>query len=70
MKSVKCSTGTNEPEGAKYGINRQRKLTVPLGLFHISFNLNSSTRASSGVMVAHLIPTWCSMMALAASMVT
>ena len=30
---------------------------VPFGLFHICFSLNSSTRASSGVMVAHLIPT-------------
>jgi hypothetical protein len=32
-------------------------LTVPLGERHISFNLNSFTRSSSGVMVAHLIPT-------------
>jgi len=32
-------------------------LIVPFGDFHIFFNLNSSTRASSGVMVAHLIPT-------------
>jgi len=32
-------------------------LMVPLGLFHIFFSLNSSTRASSGVMVAHLMPT-------------
>jgi hypothetical protein len=32
-------------------------LTVPLGERHISFNLNSLTRSSSGVMVAHLIPT-------------
>ncbi len=31
--------------------------TVPLGGRHICFNLNSSTRSSSGVMVAHLIPT-------------
>lgn len=30
---------------------------VPLGLFHIFFRLNSSTRASSGVIVAHLMPT-------------
>ena len=43
---------------------------VPLGLFHISFRLNSLTRASSGVMVAHLTPTPCFLMALAASMVT
>ena len=32
-------------------------LTVPLGERHISFNLNSFTRSSSSVMVAHLIPT-------------
>ena len=30
---------------------------VPLGLLHIFFSLNSFTRASSGVMVAHLMPT-------------
>lgn len=34
-----------------------RERTVPFGLFHISLSLNSSTRASSGVIVAHLIPT-------------
>lgn len=32
-------------------------LIVPLGDFHICFRLNSFTLASSGVMVAHLIPT-------------
>lgn len=31
---------------------------VPLGERHICFSLNSSTRFSSGVMVAHLMPTW------------
>jgi len=30
---------------------------VPFGLLHIFFSLNSFTRASSGVIVAHLIPT-------------
>jgi hypothetical protein len=50
--------------------HRGKRHTVPLGLLHISFNLNSSTRASSGVMVAHLIPTLCLIMALAASTVT
>ncbi len=30
---------------------------VPLGDFYICLRLNSSTRASSGVMVAHLTPT-------------
>jgi len=32
-------------------------LMVPLGLFHIFLSLNSFTLASSGVIVAHLIPT-------------
>lgn len=31
---------------------------VPFGDFHIFLRLNSLTRASSGVMVAHLMPTW------------
>src|SRR5215207_9877733 len=43
---------------------------VPLGDFHISFRPNSFTRASSGVMVAHLTPTPTFLMALAASTVT
>jgi hypothetical protein len=43
---------------------------VPLGLFHISLRLNSFTRASSGVMVAHLTPTPCFLIAFALSMVT
>ena len=30
---------------------------VPFGLLHIFFSLNSVTLASSGVIVAHLIPT-------------
>ena len=30
---------------------------VPFGDFHIFFRPNSSTRASSGVIVAHLTPT-------------
>ena len=36
---------------------------VPLGDSHIFFRLNSCTRASSGVMVAHLTPTPCFLMA-------
>jgi hypothetical protein len=32
-------------------------LIVPLGDFHIYYKLNSLTLASSGVIVAHLIPT-------------
>ncbi len=43
---------------------------VPLGLFHICFRENSFTRASSGVMVAHLIPTPYFFIASAASIVT
>src|SRR5262245_29668432 len=43
---------------------------VPFGDFHISLRPNSFTRASSGVMVAHLTPTPTFLMALAASIVT
>jgi hypothetical protein len=43
---------------------------VPFGLRHISLRPNSSTRASSGVIVAHFTPTPCFLMALAASIVT
>ena len=43
---------------------------VPLGLFHIFFSLNSSTLASSGVMVAHLMPTLYFLIASAHSTVT
>ena len=45
-------------------------LMVPLGLFHIFLSLNSLTLASSGVIVAHLIPTLHYLIALAASIVT
>lgn len=45
-------------------------LIVPFGLFHIFFKLNSLTLASSGVMVAHFIPTLHYFIAFAASMVT
>ena len=45
-------------------------LIVPLGLFHMLLRLNSFTRASSGVIVAHFTPTPHSLMALAASIVT
>jgi hypothetical protein len=41
----------------KAGVIGTGVLTVPLGERHISFNLNSFTRSSSGVMVAHLMPT-------------
>lgn len=43
---------------------------VPLGERHICFSLNSSTRFSSGVMVAHLMPTLYRCTASAASTVT
>ena len=43
---------------------------VPLGERHIFFRPNSSTRASSGVMVAHFTPTPYCLMALAESIVT
>jgi hypothetical protein len=42
---------------------------VPLGERYMRFRPNSSTRASSGVIVAHFTPTPCFLMALAASMV-
>ena len=44
-------------------------LIVPFGDLHIFFKLNSSTRASSGVMVAHFIPTPIFLIALAESIV-
>ena len=43
---------------------------VPLGERHICLSPNSSTRASSGVMVAHFTPTPCFLIAFAASTVT
>jgi len=42
---------------------------VPFGDFHICFKLNSLTLASSGVIVAHFIPTLHSLIALAHSRV-
>ncbi len=42
---------------------------VPFGDFHICLSPNSLTRASSGVMVAHLTATPCFLVASAASMV-
>jgi hypothetical protein len=43
---------------------------VPFGERHMRFSPNSSTRASSGVIVAHLTPTPTRRMASAASTVT
>jgi hypothetical protein len=45
-------------------------LIVPLGDGHIFFNLNSSTLASSAVIVAHLTPTLCLRIAYPESKVT
>jgi hypothetical protein len=42
---------------------------VPLGERYIRFSPNSSTRASSGVIVAHFTPTPCFLIASAASTV-
>ncbi len=42
---------------------------VPFGDRYIRLSPNSSTRASSGVIVAHLTPTPCSLIAFAASTV-
>jgi hypothetical protein len=42
---------------------------VPFGERHICLRPNSSTRASSGVIVAHLTPTPCCLIAFAASTV-
>ena len=43
---------------------------VPFGDRHICFKPNSSTRSSSGVMVAHFTATLCSKVAKAESIVT
>ena len=43
---------------------------VPLGDFHISLRLNSFTRASSGVIVAHFTATPYCLVAFAESIVT
>ena len=45
-------------------------MIVPLGDFHISLRLNSLTRASSGVIVAHLTATPYCFVAFAESIVT
>ena len=45
-------------------------LIVPLGDLHIFLRVYSFTLCSSGVIVAHLIPTLYSLIALAASIVT
>uniref|UniRef100_A0A0E9PED5 Uncharacterized protein n=2 Tax=Anguilla anguilla TaxID=7936 RepID=A0A0E9PED5_ANGAN len=56
--------------GSRKTVPPRMFLMVPLGLFHIFFSLNSSTLASSGVMVAHLTATLYFLVAMAESMVT
>ena len=70
---VQCGTrrGTLEMMIGSRKMTPPRMLRiVPFGERHMFFSPNSATRASSGVMVAHLTPTPCSWMACAASMVT
>jgi hypothetical protein len=58
------SRGTFEMMMGSRKITPPRMLRmVPLGDFHIFLRPNSSTRASSGVMVAHLTPTPCFLIA-------
>ena len=60
--------GTGRQEGKPaYGSEVR---TVPFGERHICFNLNSFTRSSSGVIVAHLMPTLYLRIASADSTVT
>ena len=56
--------------GSRKTVPSRMFLIVPLGDFHICFRLNSLTRASSGVIVAHFIPTLYFLIASAASTVT
>ncbi len=64
------SLGTFEITIGSLKITPPRMLRiVPFGERYISESPNSSTRASSGVIVAHLTPTPCSLIACAASTV-
>mmetsp|Transcript_17819 Transcript_17819/g.38876 ORF Transcript_17819/g.38876 Transcript_17819/m.38876 type:complete len:238 (+) Transcript_17819:286-999(+) len=70
-----CHPGTSrgmfpKTMGSRNTVPLRMLRMVPLGLRHICLSLNSSTRCSSGVMVAHLMPTLSSLMAMAASTVT
>ena len=56
--------------GARNTVPSSTARMVPLGLFHISCSLYSSTRWALGVMVAHLTDTPYFLLARAASMVT
>ena len=56
---VQCGTrrGTLEQMiGSRKMVPSRMLRMVPLGLRHIFLSLNSATRASSGVMVAHFTP--------------
>ncbi len=64
-----CTNATSDAAKGKCGRSGAIH-TVPLGERHICLRLNSFTRASSGVMVAHLIPTLCLRIASADSIVT
>ena len=55
--------------GSRNTVPPRMFLIVPFGDFHINLRLNSFTRASSAVIVAHLMPTPHSLIALAASTV-
>ena len=66
---VKCATITpDEARVEEFGLKRMWK--SPNGTIRISFRLNSFTRASSGVMVAHFTPTPWRLIASAAWTVT
>ena len=70
---VQCGTrrGTlRQMIGSRKMVPSRMLRMVPFGLRHILFRLNSFTRASSGVMVAHFTPTPYCVMAWAASTVT
>lgn len=71
-KERECRNGWTDGRCSELQLahHRMQIRTVPLGERHICFRLNSSTRASSGVMVAHLIPTLCLRIASADSTVT
>ena len=55
--------------GARKMVPPRMLRIVPFGERYMRLSPNSSTRASSGVMVAHLTPTPCFLIALAASTV-
>src|SRR5512139_3608974 len=56
--------------GLRKTVPSSKDRIVALGLGHCFLRLYSFTRAAFGVMVAHLTPTWCFLIASAASTVT